>query len=110
MLEELGRACAPGPFLPTVLASAAVAAWGSGALRADLLPALAGGSQLGALAFGAGSLTAEPEVGGRGGAVLRLDGTVRPVLGGALADVVVVPAAGEEDRAPVVLTRACCPN
>jgi len=28
VLEELGRACVPGPFLPTVLAGAAIATWG----------------------------------------------------------------------------------
>ena len=38
--------------------------------------------------------------------MLRLDGAVRPVLGGALADVVVVPAAGEEGEVWCVLRTA----
>ena len=36
VLEELGRACAPGPFLPTVLASAVIDALGSDEQKARL--------------------------------------------------------------------------
>jgi alkylation response protein AidB-like acyl-CoA dehydrogenase len=68
VLEELGRACAPGPFLPTVLAAAVIDALGSPEERAALLPGLADGSLIGAVAWADG-----------------------PVVGGALADVVVVP-------------------
>src|SRR5437588_8780424 len=97
VLEELGRACVPGPFLPTVLAGAAIATWGGERLRAQLLPGLAAGSILGTLAFGAGSMSAEPvDAGLDGGVTLRLDGSVRPVLGGTLADVAVVPASSAE--------------
>src|SRR2546429_5479027 len=93
VLEELGRACVPGPFLPTALAGAAIARWGGERLRAGLLPGLAGGSILGTLAFGAGSMSAEPvDAGLDGGVTLRLDGSVRPGLGGTLADVAVGPA------------------
>src|SRR6516165_788886 len=60
VLEELGRAVAPGPFLPTVLTSAVVARVGSAEQRADLLPGLADGSTPAALAFGSGVLAAEP--------------------------------------------------
>ena len=49
VLEELGRACVPGPFLPTVLAGAAVATWGGERLRARLLPGLGAGSIVGTL-------------------------------------------------------------
>ena len=42
--EELGRAAARGPFLPTALGGFAIARYGSTPLRADLLPALAEGS------------------------------------------------------------------
>jgi alkylation response protein AidB-like acyl-CoA dehydrogenase len=70
VLEELGRACAPGPFLPTVLASAAIDRLGDDVLRTALLPGLADGSVRGAVAFSA------------------------PVLGAGLADVVIVPAEG----------------
>src|SRR5258706_4893476 len=70
VLEELGRACAPGPFLPTVLASAAINRLGDDATRKALLPGLADGSVRGAVAFSA------------------------PVLGATLADIVLVPVEG----------------
>src|SRR5690348_10399915 len=38
VLEELGRAVAPGPFTPTVIASAVLAAAGSADQQAKLLP------------------------------------------------------------------------
>ena len=91
VLEELGRAVAPGPFLPTVLASAVVARAGSAEQRADLLPRLADGSTPAALAFGSGVLAAEPT--GSGG--LRLSGTLRPVLGAGLAHLLFLPVGAE---------------
>jgi alkylation response protein AidB-like acyl-CoA dehydrogenase len=75
VLEELGRGCAPGPFLPTVLASAAIDALGDEDARRALLPALADGSTRAAVAFaGAGAGT--------------------PVLSAALAQLVIVPTDG----------------
>ncbi|NUS88905.1 MAG: acyl-CoA dehydrogenase, partial [Streptomyces sp.] len=53
VLEETGQAVLPGPYLPTVLASAVLARAGQGELTA----ALAGGTRIGAVALGAGSLT-----------------------------------------------------
>src|SRR6516225_8655570 len=47
VVEELGRAVAPGPFVPTVIASAVIAAAGSEALQRRWLPGLADGSVLG---------------------------------------------------------------
>jgi alkylation response protein AidB-like acyl-CoA dehydrogenase len=44
VVEALGAAIAPGPFLPTVWASAVIAATGTDAQRAALLPGLADGS------------------------------------------------------------------
>ena len=39
MLEELGRVCVPGPFLPTVVAATAIDRWGADpSLAADLAP------------------------------------------------------------------------
>ncbi|MDX1511824.1 MAG: acyl-CoA dehydrogenase, partial [Nitriliruptorales bacterium] len=49
--EELGRACAPGPWLPTVLASAVIAELGDEQLCKELLPGLADGSQKGCVGF-----------------------------------------------------------
>ena len=73
VLEELGRACAPGPFLPTVLASAVIDLLGADDVRAALLPALADASATAAVQFG---------------------GAGAPVLGGSLADLLVLRADG----------------
>ncbi|MGH3241575.1 MAG: acyl-CoA dehydrogenase, partial [Spirillospora sp.] len=61
VLEELGRALAPGPYTPTVLASSILQASGA----ENLLPGLADGSRKAAVA---------------------LSGTLQPVLGAPLAD------------------------
>jgi alkylation response protein AidB-like acyl-CoA dehydrogenase len=92
-LEALGERVAPGPYLPTVLASSAVLA-SDGKAHAELLPGLADGSLTGAVAL-TGSVT-----GTRGDdGVLVISGAAEPVLGGAVADVLVLPVrtdAGEE--------------
>ena len=56
VVEELARAVAPGPFVPTVIAGAVVAAAGDDELRASLLPGFANGSTVAAVALG-GSVT-----------------------------------------------------
>ncbi|ACY97743.1 MULTISPECIES: acyl-CoA dehydrogenase [Thermomonospora] len=99
-LEELGRAAAPGPFLPTVLASAAINACGNAKAKAELLPALADGSKTGALA-----LTAEL-TGRRDGDALVISGAAEPVLGAALADVIVLPVATDQGEEWVALDAA----
>ena len=83
--EEMGRAVAPGPFIPTVTASAVIAAIGPDDAQAKLLPGLADGSVRGSVALG-GSVTAAD------GAA---SGSAGVVLGGHLADVLVV-AAGDD--------------
>ena len=87
VLEETGRAALPGPYLPTVLASAVLHRAG----RDDLAAGLADGTRAGAVAFAAGSLTAAAAPGPDGGLVL--DGCAPPVLGAGDADVVVLAAA-----------------
>ena len=82
VLDELGRQAAPGPFLPTVLASAVVADCGSDAQRAALLPGLADGSTVAALGLG-GSLALTDGV---------LDGDAGVVLGGGAARLVLLRA------------------
>ena len=72
VLDELGRQVAPGPFLPTVLASAIVADCGSETDSAALLPGLADGSTVAALGL-RGSLRLSDGV---------LDGDAGVVLGG----------------------------
>jgi hypothetical protein len=80
ILQELGRAVAPGPFLPTVLASTAIARTASKEQQADLLPSLADGTKVGALGF-TNSLDL------KGG---KLNGDGGLVLGANLADVFVL--------------------
>jgi 3-oxochol-4-en-24-oyl-CoA dehydrogenase len=87
-LEELGRALLPGGFLPTVLASALLARAGNPTGNADtgkLLTGLADGSRTGAVSLATG-LTGTISDG-----VLTLDGASAPVLGGGLADLLVLP-------------------
>jgi alkylation response protein AidB-like acyl-CoA dehydrogenase len=80
VLEEIGRQVAPGPFLPTVSASALVAQCGGRELQTALLPSLADGSSTGAVGLG-GSLILSDGV---------LDGDAGIVLGGASADILVL--------------------
>ena len=54
VVEELGRAVTPGPFVPTGIASAVIAAVGSPDLQQRLLPGLATGSLVGAVGLGGG--------------------------------------------------------
>ena len=81
VVEELGRAVAPGPFVPTVMASAVLAAVADDATRARLLPGLADGSRIGAVALGGEVTVADGKATGPAGVV----------LGGALANVLLVP-------------------
>ncbi len=80
--EQMGRYLAPGPFVPTVITSAVLAAAGPDELRKRLLPGLADGSMIGAAALGG-------EVTCAGGSAT---GKVGVVIGGHLADVLLVPA------------------
>jgi alkylation response protein AidB-like acyl-CoA dehydrogenase len=80
--EQTGRYLAPGPFIPTVITSAVLAAAGPDELRKRLLPGLADGSLTGAAALGG-------EVTYAGGVATGKAGVV---LSGHLADVLLVPA------------------
>jgi alkylation response protein AidB-like acyl-CoA dehydrogenase len=82
VLDELGRQVAPGPFLPTVLASAVISQCGTDEQRAFFLPSLADGSVVAAVGLG-GSLTLT-------GGLLDGDGGI--VLGGAGADLLLLRA------------------
>ena len=80
VLQELGRALAPGPFLPTAMASTTIARTASKEQQAELLPALADGSKVGALGW-----TNSLEL--RDG---TLSGDAGLILGAALADLFVL--------------------
>ena len=81
VVEEMGRAVAPGPFVPTVIASAVLDAAADEATRADLLGGLADGSIVGGVALDASVTHADGAVSGSAGLV----------LGGGLAQVLLVP-------------------
>jgi len=85
VVEELGRALAPGPFLGTVLASAALAATAPDDIAERLLPGLATGERTAAVAL-SGAVTLD------GGVV---SGSAGVVLGGGQADLLLV-AVGED--------------
>ncbi len=84
VIEELGRAVAPGPLVPTVLASALLQSAGKEIAR-DLVPGLVSGRTVGAVAL-SGTLDAE-----EAGDGLRVSGTLKPVVSGDLAQLLVVP-------------------
>jgi alkylation response protein AidB-like acyl-CoA dehydrogenase len=86
VLEELGYALFPGPFLPTALAAALVAQYGSASQRRRYLPGLVDGSAPAALALGPGRLQVAE---GPDGATVS--GTLRPVLGLGTAAVLLAP-------------------
>jgi alkylation response protein AidB-like acyl-CoA dehydrogenase len=71
VVEAMGGLVAPGPFLPTVWASAVLAACGTDAQQAELLPGLADGSVR---------------------AAVGLDERTHLVLGAALADLFLLPS------------------
>ncbi|MER6943181.1 acyl-CoA dehydrogenase [Nonomuraea sp. NPDC000554] len=81
-IEALAERMAPGPYVPTVLAGAVIHA----SKRHELLPGLADGTLTGAVALTA-ALEGTPD----GDGSLVVSGTADPVLGGSLADVLVLP-------------------
>ncbi len=89
VLEELGHALFPGPLLPTVLVSAALAraTQGPASVPAEWVRGLADGSVTAAVALGADPHPWQPAEDG----ALLLSGTVRPVLGLPTARLVLVP-------------------
>lgn len=78
--EEFGRAVAPGPFIPTVIASAVISAAGTAEQRAQLLPGLVDGTR----SAGIGLHTNVTATG------TRLSGSAGVVLGAGLADLLVL--------------------
>src|SRR5271154_7638334 len=85
VVEQMGRHLAPGPFVPTVITSAVLAAAGPDDLQKRLLPGLADGSVIGAAALGGEVTYADGAATGKAGVVIS----------GHLADVLLVPA-GED--------------
>ncbi len=84
VVEELGRAVAPGPFVPTVVASAVLADAGSDEQRDRLLPGLVDGSVVAAVGLG-GDLRVEGPV-----EAATASGTAGVVLGAGRADLLLL--------------------
>ena len=82
VVEELGRAVAPGPFVPTVATSAAIDACGTPDQRDRLLPGLIDGTRTAGIGFDTAITVADGVA----------DGDAGLVLGAALADVLLLTA------------------
>jgi alkylation response protein AidB-like acyl-CoA dehydrogenase len=91
VLEELGRACTPGPFLPSVVTSAAIDRFGAVGPARDALPGLASGTVCGAVGLGCEPVAARVE-----GDRLVIEGTWEAVLGAALAGVMLLPLTADD--------------
>ncbi|OBG64409.1 MULTISPECIES: acyl-CoA dehydrogenase [unclassified Mycobacterium] len=85
VVEELGRAVAPGPFVPTVIASAVIAKDGSAEQKSRLLPGLIDGTVTAGIGL-------DGEVRLKNGVA---DGDAGIVLGAGLAELLLI-AAGED--------------
>jgi alkylation response protein AidB-like acyl-CoA dehydrogenase len=93
VIEQLGRAVAPGPFVPTVIASATLAAAADDATKAALLPGLADGSRTGAVALGGDVTVTDGTASGSAG--VALGGGLAQVLLVAVGDDVAVVEVGD---------------
>ena len=82
VIDELGRAVAPGPFVPTAVVSAVIAAVGTDEQKGRLLPGLIDGSVAAAVGLG-GDITVS------GG---KASGDAGVVLGAGLADLLLLVA------------------
>jgi alkylation response protein AidB-like acyl-CoA dehydrogenase len=70
VVEELGRVVAPGPFLPTVIASAVIAAAGTAEQHQTLLPGLADGANVCGLGLSGSLRQSGSTIDGEAGVVL----------------------------------------
>jgi alkylation response protein AidB-like acyl-CoA dehydrogenase len=96
LLEEMGRAAWPGPYLPTVLAGHALARAGSAAQQARWLPAIATGDARASVAFLDADLDWRPEAtqtrAEPAGGGFALTGVKQFVPWGHVADLLLIPA------------------
>ena len=99
-LEALGRLLAPGPYLPTVLAGALIAAAADDKVCQELLPGLADGTRTAAVALEGGLAGESGEAG------LTLRGRTGPVLGAGMADVIVLSVRTEHGERWAVVDAA----
>lgn len=117
LIEELGRARVPGPFLSTTaLGGMALARFGDEAQRAQHLPAIASGACIVAHATatpkGSGGLAGTGLSVGRDGDGFVLDGVLALVPYAHVADrlLVVTPGEGGDTAGPLLLVDAAAPG
>lgn len=89
VIEELGRTVAPGPFVPTVIASAVIAKNGTAEQKSRLLPGLIDGTVTAGIGLD-GQVRLDD-----GSQTRQADGAAGIVLGAGLADLLLV-AAGDD--------------
>ncbi|WAC90082.1 acyl-CoA dehydrogenase [Mycobacterium sp. Aquia_213] len=85
VIEELGRAVAPGPFVPTVIASAVIAKDGTSEQKSRLLPGLIDGTVTAGIGLNSGVKVTDGAASGEAGIV----------LGAGLAELLLI-AAGDD--------------
>lgn len=100
VLEQLGRAAVPGPFLPTVLAGELIRRAGSDAAKGELLPAIADGSRPAAVDL-QGKLELQ-----RDGDGITVSGTASPVMSAAVAKSLVLGGTVDGEDVWVVVDAA----
>ncbi len=111
VVEELGRAAAPGPWSTTAVVGAVVAGCGSPAQAKEILPGLADGSTpaslVGPVASPDGSALGRPGLTGVVDAdgTLKVNGSVDPVASGAVVTVVLAPVTVGDSVQWVVVER-----
>src|SRR5579871_1680363 len=96
VVEQLGRAVTPGPFVPTVIASALIDAVAPAAVQARYLPGLAGGSTVAGVGLAGNIEVSGDRASGRADAVLEA-GVAGVLVLAAGNDVVVVDVAQAGD-------------
>ena len=106
--EELGRVVYSGPFIPTCTVTDAISRAGSAAQRGEWLPGLAGGETLGAWCFAGKGPRAGAQAGSikvsRSGNGFMLDGVAAYVEDAAVADILLITAAGDDGLSQFVIT------
>lgn len=94
VVEELGRALAPGAFVPTVIASAVIIASGHDAAMKSMVPGLADGTQSAAVALGSELEVRDGEAYGLAGVALGA-GIADLLLAASGDDVVIIDLLGK---------------
>ena len=92
VLEELGRALAPGPILTCVLAGLLLQESASRATKTEFLPALADGTTIATVALADTKITGREVEGG-----YELNGSVNPVVGARHASLICLRVSGSDE-------------